>query len=72
MTMTVKELIAELSTFDPELEVMVGTAYDNGTELTSAFSAYETSANNIEGDFYMEVDEDDEEDTPEKKIVAIW
>lgn len=69
MTFKVKDLIAKLNTLDSEAEVLVGTAYDNDTELTSAFDVYEAAVNNIEGDFYMEVEDDGDQ---EKNVVAIW
>lgn len=65
----VKDVIAKLNTLDPEAEVLVGTAYDNDTELTSAFDVYEAAVNNIEGDFYMEVEDDGDQ---EKNVVTIW
>jgi hypothetical protein len=69
MNWTVKDLMARLSTLDPESEVMVGTAYDNDTELTSDFDVYEAPVTNIEDDFYMETENDGDQD---KNVVAIW
>lgn len=68
MSWTVKDLIAELSKHDPEDEVMVGTAYDNDTELTDDFDVYESPVNNIEQRFFMAVEEDGAQ---EKNVIAI-
>lgn len=68
MIWKVKDLIAVLSDHDQDAQVMVGTAYDNDTELTSAFDVYSEGVNNIEGNFYMSVGDDN----PEKTVVALW
>lgn len=64
----VKDLIAELSKHDPEAEVMVGTAYDNDTELTDSFGVYESPVDNIEQNFFMAVEDDGDQ---EKNVIAI-
>lgn len=66
---TVKDLIDQLTKLDPDMQVMVGTQYDNETELTEDVVVQATPVNHLEGEFYSGTVDDGEQD---KNVIAIW
>ena len=57
--MKIKELIAELSKYDPEVQVFVSTHYDNGVGYSNDVSVYVGRALHDEGQFFSPVFEGD-------------
>lgn len=72
--MTVKELIDELSKLNPDLPVIMSkdTEGNGFSPLHDAEEAFYLSYNTWSGEHYSEEDEDDEFDTPEGTIPAVF